>query len=74
MATMTITTPPAQDPRIAEAFGAFLNSRDASGALRNATGAEIKAHFLDYMREIVLSYERKKAQEAVAEPTPISPS
>ncbi len=52
MATMTITTTAAQDARIVAAFGKHLHLG------RNATGAEVKADIINYVRSIVFDQER----------------
>lgn len=64
MATLTITTTGAQDARIAPAFGAYL------GLGRNATGQEVKARIIQFIREVVQEQERIAALAAV-QPTPI---
>lgn len=64
MATVTITTPPAQDLRIIVAFGSRLQTRDASGARRDATVAEIKADIIRYVTQIVSEEEKKAARIA----------
>ena len=58
MATLTITTTGAQDARIIAAFGSRL------GLGRNATGAEVKAAVIQYVRECVQGYEQNAAMIA----------
>jgi len=58
MATLTITTTAAQDARIADAFGKHLHLG------RNATGAEVKAEVINYVRSIVFDQERLAVIEA----------
>ena len=74
MATFSITTPPAQDSRILAAFGRALNTKDANGAARNATGPEVKQAIIDWLKLTVLETEqavqREAAQAAVTEITP----
>jgi hypothetical protein len=53
-ATLTITTDASQDTRIAPAFGAKLNLG------RNATGAEVKADLIAYLRRVVYEYEQQR--------------
>ena len=67
MATMTITTTPAEDARLVIAYGAKLNLG------RNATGAEIKADIIASVRAVVSDQERIAAM-LTANPTPISPT
>ena len=60
MAVMTITTTAAQDARIIAAFGAKWNLG------RNATGPEVKADIIDYLRQTVLRIERDAAIAAAS--------
>ena len=60
MAVLTITTTAAQDARIIAAFGTKLNLG------RNATGAEVKADIVDYLRQLVLRIERDAAIAAAS--------
>ena len=60
MATLTITTTTAQDQRLGPAFGAKL------GLGRNATASEVKAHFIDYMRQVVQDHEREESIRALS--------
>jgi len=54
--SMTINTTAQQDARIVEAVGAIL------GLGRDATGPEVKAWVIQYIREGVQDYERRKNQ------------
>lgn len=75
MATLTINTTAAQDARIAEAFGACLGLMDANGQPRNATAAEVKAYYVNHMRDFVHSYEtEKRANAAIAGTERITPT
>lgn len=70
MATLTITTTAAQDARIAAAFGSQLNLG------RDATGAEVRAAIIAYVRNTVLAYEQTQAvrtatQTAIAGVVPV---
>ncbi len=65
MATFTITTPAAQDARIVAAFGKILNTRDAAGAPRNATAAEVKAAIAAWLTMSVKEREQADGREAV---------
>lgn len=67
MATLTITTTGAQDARIAPAFGAYL------GLGRNATGQEVKARVIQFIRETVQEQERIAAVAAI-QSTPLDPT
>lgn len=58
MATLTITTTAAQDARIVEAFGAYLNLD------RNATAAEVKQAVIRFVVDVVHSHETAKAAKA----------
>lgn len=54
-ATLTITTTAAMDTRIAAAFGDRLQLG------RPATGPEVKAEVINFVRQIVQQYERELA-------------
>jgi hypothetical protein len=65
VATLTITTTAAQDARLVVAFGTRLRLG------RDATGPEIKAHLLAYVRSVVIDEEAKaKALSAAASDPP----
>lgn len=66
MAITTITTTPAQDARLAAAFGTRLGLRDAQGAPRNATAAEVKADLVEYLKRVVADEERATAMRSAA--------
>lgn len=69
MATLTITTTTEQDARIVVAFGQRL------GLGRNATGPEVKAAIINYVKSVVLDYEQRAAANAAAAAvTPIEPT
>lgn len=53
MATISITTTAGEDTRIATAFGTKLNLG------RNATGPEVKADIVAYIKEVVIGQERQ---------------
>lgn len=64
MASFTISTPAAQDARILAAFGKILNLKAADGTTpRSATGAEVKAAMLDWLRLSVMEREQADARE-----------
>lgn len=61
MAAITITTDNAQAQRLATALGRKLDYRnEATGAPRDATGAEIKAYVVDMLRAVVHEYEAEQ--------------
>ena len=64
MATLTITTTPEQDARIVAAFTSVIQPVDENGVPRDVTGAEVKAHLIQYMKNVVLNYERRVAYES----------
>lgn len=74
MASITITTSAAQDQRLGPAFGDLLQVRNAQGAQRNATVAEVKAWIVAQMRQVVIAYEDRIARAAVAPPDSFDPS
>lgn len=63
MATLTINTTPEQDARLVSAFTSVIQPVDENGDPRNVTGAEIKAHIIQYMKNVVLNHERRAAYE-----------
>jgi hypothetical protein len=67
--TSTITTTPQQDARIAAAYGRQLNLTDEQGAPHNATGPEVKAAVIDFIRQTVIRQERRAAIEAIQDNT-----
>lgn len=68
MASITITTTGAQDARLTVAFGAFLHPGT------NATTADVKAHLIQHLREVVQQYESQQAIAAIAPPTAFDPT
>jgi hypothetical protein len=68
MANLNINTTPEQDARIVVAFGRKL------GLGRDATGGEVKADIIDYIKQIVRDSERAQAALAIEEPPPIIPA
>ena len=64
MGTLTITTTAQQDQRLIAAYGRLLGTSDQDGNPRNATGAEIKAAVLQQMRDVVITFEQRRAIEA----------
>lgn len=75
MASMTITTDNGQALRLAAAVGRALRLKDAQDAPRPATGPEIKAYTIQFLRDTVRVQEHEMAREAVALPNdPFEPS
>lgn len=69
MATLTITTTPAQDARLIVAYGAHL------GLGRSATAAEIKSSVVEHIKSIVYAHETaQQAAAAAAAVVKISPT
>lgn len=69
MGTLTITTSAQHDTRIVAALGKHLNLG------RNATGAEVKAWIVNYLKAMVLEQEKLAAAvAAVATVTEINPT
>ncbi len=66
MATFTITTPAAQDAQIVAAFGKILGTKDAGGAPRNATAAEVKQAIIAWLRLTVKERDEADGRAAVA--------
>jgi hypothetical protein len=66
VATLTINTTPQQDQRLVAAFGTRLSLG------RDATGSEIKAAMIDYLRRVVWEEERAAAQ--VSPPASFDPT
>ena len=58
MAVLTLTSPTAEDARIAHAFGVEM------GLGRSATLGEIKQDFIKYAKEKVRRVEQREAYEA----------
>jgi hypothetical protein len=61
MGTLAITTTGAQDTRIVAAFGSKL------GLPGNATGAQVKADVVNYIKSVVHGYETQQAAIAAAD-------
>ena len=60
MASITISTTPAQDARIKAAVGTYL------GLQRDANVGEIKQQMIGHIRQIVHDQERRAAIEAIS--------
>lgn len=66
--SLTINTNSAQDQRIIKAFGKVLNTQTCTGdpevcTPRNATGKEVKAAVIQYLKQTVYSVERNEARQ-----------
>ncbi len=70
MPTLTITTNAAQAARIVTAFGRLKNRRAPDKSPRNATAAEVKAEVIDFIRQVVVNYERDVAAQAASDAVP----
>jgi hypothetical protein len=68
MASITITTTPQMDARLAPAFGALLHPGT------NATAADVKAWLVQEMRNVVQQYETQQAMAALAAPAAFDPT
>ena len=64
--TLTLTAPQAQ--RVAVAFGRYWQLKDAQGAPRNATAAEVKVFLVRQLRGVVREQERGVAEAALSDP------
>ncbi len=75
MPTLSITTNASQAQRIATAFGRLKNRRETDRTPRDATGAEVKAEVIDFIKQVVISYEQDVAMQAASNAVPdITPS
>lgn len=72
--TLTINTTSAQDARIIDAFGKQLGTMDLTDpenpVPRNATGPEVKAAVIQYIKQVVFAQERNAARQAADESVP----
>lgn len=67
--SLTVTTTAPEDARLAPAFGAYLQLG------RNATGPEIKAAVVTFVKGVVFNYEAEQAKaSATSGVTQINPS
>lgn len=77
MGTLTINTSPAQDTRIASAFGKYLNAQNLSDpenpVPRNATATEVKAQIINFIKNVVFA-EEAKANKLAFVPEPLEPT
>lgn len=74
MATITITTTPAEDARIVKVFTRILQPMTAAGAPRNVTTAEIKQAVIDLLRVRVREVEEVILRETAAPVNDINPT
>ncbi|MGB1560809.1 MAG: hypothetical protein ACPHN2_04845 [Sinimarinibacterium flocculans] len=68
MGTYTISTSAQDDERLEQAFGHHLGVTDGQGQPRSATAQEIKTALVDYLRRVVVDYERAAAVAQVSVP------
>lgn len=68
MATLTINTSAAEDARLAVAFGKYLSLG------RNATGPEVKAAIIAWVKGVVNDQEYQVAKAAITQQADISPT
>jgi len=64
MATLSITVPDAQVPRVLTAYGARLGLTDQDGNARDATADEIRQYLVDRIRADVRIHELREARLA----------
>ena len=75
MPNLTITTTGAQAQRISTAFGRLKNLRESDKTPRGATNSEVKAEVIDFIKQVVISYEQDLAMQAASDAVPdITPS
>ena len=72
MPSFTLTVDVTQAQRIATAFGRYWQLKDAQGAPRDATAAEIKTFLVRQLKGVVVQQERNAAQAAIAEPADLT--
>jgi len=61
-------TDPADDPRIQEAFGSILQTKDAAGSPRPATQREVSGAAMQWVSQQTTDYERRKNMTAFSPP------
>ena len=66
MATITLTIPTAEVPRVLKVIGLQLGLKDANNAPRAATAAEVKSWLIAKVQDVVKSYELQDAQAQVS--------
>lgn len=71
MPATTVTSTPAQATRIASCLGEALGLIDAQGAIRTATLAEYNDWLRDMTKRMVQAIELRRAEAALAPPTPL---
>ncbi|WP_455363579.1 hypothetical protein [[Eubacterium] cellulosolvens] len=62
MATLTVTVPDAQVPRVQAAMGAYLQTLDGSLNPRDATAEEVRQYLVDHLIAVVVKQEQKTAE------------
>ena len=67
MPSFTLTVDAAIAARIAAAFGRYWNLKDANGAPRDATAAEVKTYLVRQLKAVVIQQERAVAEAALSQ-------
>lgn len=67
MATLTITVPDAQVPRVQAAVGRALGLVDGSELPRDATSDEVRQHIVDFLIETTRRIEAREAAQTAAD-------
>lgn len=73
-AQLCVNVPVPQETRVATAFGAIMNLRDAQGSPRPATGAELQSAMTQWLQAQVLDYERRQAIASFSPSLVVSPT
>lgn len=68
MPTVTIDTTAPQAAEVADCLGEYLNLRNAQGALRNATPAEVRAFLVQDLRSMVRVIKKRRRDAALVDP------
>lgn len=75
MATLSITTTPAEDVILRAAFGRKLNLRDeTTGQLISATASQTKQAVIQLIKEVVREHNIQVAVETAAAESPVNPT
>lgn len=64
MATLTLTIPDPQVPRVQAAFGEILELIDGNGDRRDATAEEVRVFLVGKLKQYVRSQEARAASDA----------
>lgn len=71
MPSFTLTVNAAIAARIDKAFGRYWNLKDAQGAPRDATAAEVKTYLVRQLKAVVIQQEQRTAEAALAQPAEV---